>query len=185
MLVKEQTTVNGVPVDQLKETLQAIRKDPGLGSFQFRAKNQWLCGGRNRSTVKDFHGAGREDTTRGEPFVLDNDEPPVLLGEDRAPNPVEYILHGLAGCLTTTMVCHAAARGIEIQSVESSLEGDIDVRGFLGLSDEVPRGYQAIRVIMRVKSDASAAKLAELSKFSPVYNTLVNPVPVEVVIEKV
>jgi len=184
MLTKEETIINGVPVERLKETIQAVRQDPGLADFQFRATNQWLGGSQNRSKIKDFFGAGQEDTTRSEPFVLDNDEPEVLLGKDQAPNPVEFLLHGLAGCLTTTMVCHAAARGIEIESVSSSLEGDIDIRGFLGLSDQVPRGFKTIRVRVRVKSDAPAEKLAELSRYSPVYNTLVNPVPVEVIIEK-
>jgi len=178
-------TINGVDVERLAETLEAIRKDPQLAEFVFRACNSWLGGTRNRSTIKGFYGAGGEDTTRAEPYTLENDEAEVLLGQDQAPNPVEFVLHGLAGCLTTTLVAHAAARGIEIDTVESSLEGDIDIQGFLGLSDEVPRGYSAIRVRLRVKSDAPADKLAELAKYSPVYDTLSNPVPVEVAIEKV
>jgi uncharacterized OsmC-like protein len=184
MLTKEETLLNGVPVERLKETIQAIRRDPTLADFEFRASNRWLGGGRNRSTIKDFFGAGQEDPTRSEPFILDNDEPEVLLGKDQAPNPVEYLLHGLAGCVTTTLACHAAARGIAIESISSEIEGDIDIRGFLGLSDQVPRGFKTIRVRMKVKSDAPAEKLADLSRYSPVYNTVVNPVPVEIVIEK-
>lgn len=185
MPAQQKTMINGVDVVRLKETIQAVRNTPDLAQFLFRCANAWLDAGRNRSTIKTFYGAGQEDTARPEPYVLESDEPKVLLGEDRAPNPVEFLLHALAGCLTTTMVFHAASRGIEIESVESSLEGDIDIQGFLGLSNEVPRGYRAIRVKLRVKSDASADKLAELSKFSPVYNTISQPTPVEVVVEKV
>lgn len=185
MSITQQKTTNGVDVERLKEMIEAVRQDPELAEFVFRACNRWLDRGRNRSTIKEFYGFGQEDTTRTQPYILENDEPEVLLGEEQAPNPVEFILHGLAGCLTTTLAFHAAARGIEIETIESSLEGDIDIQGFLGLSDEVPRGYQSIRVKMRVKSDAPAEKLAELAKFSPVYNTLTNPLPVEVAIEKV
>ena len=124
-----------------------------------------------------------EDETRTEPFVLDADEPPVLLGQDAAPNPVEFILHGLAACLTTTMVYHAAARGIEIEAVDSKLEGDIDIRGFLGISNKVRKGYHDVRVRMRVKSEASPGTLRELAEFSPVYEMVSNAVPVDVVVE--
>ncbi|MHC4415263.1 MAG: OsmC family protein [Planctomycetota bacterium] len=177
-------TVNGVDVNRLLDTIDQIKKEPGLASFKFRAKNQWLGSTRNRSTIKEFYGAGQEDQTRTEPYVFDADEPPILLGEDKGANPVEYVLHALAACLTTTMVCHAASRGIEIESVESQLEGDIDVRGFLGLSDSVRKGYENIRVTFRVKSDAGPEKLAELAKFSPVFDTISNPVNVSVNIEK-
>lgn len=184
MLTEQQTMINGVDVERLKETVKAVHEDPRLARFLFRARNKWLGRGRNRSTIKEFYGAGREDTTRTAPFVLENDEPEILLGEDQAPNPVEYLLHALAGCVTTSMVFHAASRGIEIESVESSLEGDIDIQGFLGLSDQAPRGYKTIRVRLRVKTDASPEKLAELVRYSPVYNTIVNPVPIELTIEK-
>jgi uncharacterized OsmC-like protein len=171
---------NGVDVNRLLDTIAQIKKEPELASFKFRAKNQWIGATRNRSTIKEFYGAGQEDQTRTEPYVFDADEPPVLLGEDKGANPVEYALHALAACLTTTMVCHAAARGIEIESVESQLEGDIDVRGFLGISDSVRKGHENIRVNFRVKSDASPEKLAELAKFSPVFDTISNPVNVSV-----
>jgi len=185
MLTQQLAGTNGVDVDRLKSTVQAVQENAELAKFVFRARNKWLERGRNRSTIKEFYGAGQEDRTRTSPYVLDNDEPEILLGEDQAPNPVEYILHALAGCLTTTMVFHAASRGIEIESLESSLDGDIDIRGMLGVSNEVPRGYKAIRVKLRVKSEAPPEKLAELAKFSPVYNTLTQPVPVELTIEKV
>ena len=141
-----ETTVNGVDVDRLAKTIHAVREDAELGKFRFRADNHWLERGRNRSEISSFHGAGEEHTHRQAPLVLENDEPEVLLGDDRAPNPAEFILHALAGCLTSTLVYQAAARGIEIESIESSLEGDIDIQGFLGLSEDVRKGYQGIRV---------------------------------------
>jgi len=121
--------------------------------------------------------------TRTTPFVLDADEPPVLLGEDAGANPVEYVLHALAACLTTTMVYHAAARGIEIQAVHSELEGDLDLRGFLGLSNEVRKGYHDIRVRMRVKSQATPDMLRDLAQYSPVFDIVSNSLPVQVVVE--
>ena len=180
----QQVTINGVDVPGLKETIQAVRDDSGLARFQFRLRNRWLGRAMNRSQIGSFTAARQEHRTDKEPFVVDNDEPEVLLAEDTAPNPVEYLLHALAGCMTTTMVYHAAARGIEIESIESELRGEIDVQGFLGLSEDVRKGYQKIEVRFRVKSDASAETLAELAKLSPVFDTVSNPVPVEVSVEK-
>jgi uncharacterized OsmC-like protein len=176
--------INGVDVDRLGQTIQAIQQNPGLSQSQFRASNRWISGGHNRSTIKGFYGVGQEDTTRTKPFVLDADEPLVLLGKDQGANPVEYVLHALAACLTTSLVYHAAARGIRVESVESKLEGDLDVRGFLGLSDQVRKGYQGIRANFVVKSDASPKQLEELARFSPVYDIVSNPVPVSIQIEK-
>jgi uncharacterized OsmC-like protein len=173
-------TVNGVNVTQLDATIGAIRETPTLATFQFRARNRWIEGGLNRSTIKEFYGAGEEDTTRAEPFVLDADEPPVLLGEDRGANPVEYVLHALAACLTTSLVFHAAAQGIPIDEVESRLEGDLDLHGFLGLKDDVRKGYQSIRVSFRIKADATEEQLRELCKMSPVFDIVSNPVPVTI-----
>jgi uncharacterized OsmC-like protein len=176
--------INGVDTERLGQTVQAVQQNPSLGVAQFRAVNRWINGGYNRSTIKGFYGAGQEDTTRTQPFELDADEPQALLGKDQAPNPAEFVLHALAACLTTSMVYHAAARGIHIESVESKLEGDLDLQGFLGLSDHVRRGYQQIRANFTIKSDASAAELEELTKFSPIYDTVSNPVPVSISINK-
>ena len=178
------TTINGVNIEQLGANINAIQGEPGLAKFQFRATNTWINGGHNRTTIKEFYGVGKEDTTRTEPFVLDADEPPVLLGEDQGANPVEFVLHALASCLTTSMVYHAAARGIKIDSVESRLEGDLDLRGFLGLSKEVRPGYQNLRVHLSVKSDAPAETLRELTKHSPVFDIVSNPVPVVISVNK-
>ena len=175
--------INGVDVERLGQTVQAVQQNPSLGASQFRAVNRWISGGHNRSTIKSFYGAGQEDTTRTKPFVLDADEPQALLGKDQAANPVEFVLHALAACLTTSLVYHAASRGIHIESIESKLEGDLDLQGFLVLSDQVRRGYKQIRASFTVKSDASAKDLEELTKFSPVFDIVSNPVPVSIHIE--
>jgi uncharacterized OsmC-like protein len=178
----EATIVNGVDVTALGETLDTIRQKPKLGAFQFRASNTWLGGGLNRSSFDGFYGAGQEQM-REKPFSFNADEPPVLLGGDRGANPVEFVLHALAACLTTTMVYHAASRGIVVKAASSKLEGDIDIRGFTGLSSEVRKGYHHVRVKLRVQSDAPAEQLAELAKFSPVYDIVSNSLPVEVTVE--
>ena len=176
--------INGVDTASLSETMAAIERTPSLASFQFRAENHWLGAGHNRTTIKEFYGAGKEDDERTQPFVLYNDEPPVLLGRDCGANPVENLLHALAGCLTTSLVYHAAARGITVHAVESRFEGDLDLRGFLGMSPEVRNGYENIRVTFKVNADASDAQIAELvelaQKRSPVFDVITHGVPVDV-----
>jgi len=179
----EPTMMNGVNVTDLVNTVQAVGDDPALGKFQFRAAKTWLDGGHNRSTIQQFYGCRAEDTTRTAPFVMDADEPPVLLGRDAGANPVEYILHALAACMTTSMVYHAAARGIEIEAVDSSMAGELDLQDFLGLRDDVRKGYRKICVDMRVKTGAAASELRELLKFSPVYEMMSSAVPMEVSVE--
>ena len=180
----EPKTVNGVDVERLEATVSAIQADPTIARFVFRASNRWLRGGHNRTVIKDFYGAGKEDTSRAKEFVLDNDEPDVLLGADKGANPVEFVLHALAGCLTTSLVYHAAARNIHIQEVATTFEGDLDLRGFLGLSEEVRNGYEGITVTMMIKADASKEVLEELCELaqqrSPVFDIVTNPVPVSV-----
>ncbi len=180
----KQKMMNGVNVEQLFGTINAITETPGLARFNFRASNRWINGGHNRTTIKDFYGAGQEDTSRQAAFVMDNDEPAVLLGEDKGANPVEFVLHALAGCLTTSLVYHAAAQGIQVDEVESRLEGDLDLHGFLGLSEEVRNGYENIRVTFKIKADAPREKLEELCqlarKRSPVFDIVSNPVVVTV-----
>ena len=179
--------INGVDVDRLFETIDAVNENPAIAKFKFRINNQWISGGHNRTTIKDFYGAG-ENHKHEEPFELDADEHQLLLGEDKGPNPVEYLLKGLAGCLTSSLIYHAAAKGIEIQGVESRLEGDIDLRGFLGLSDGVPVGYENIRVYFKIDADVSEEQKEELlamaQKYSPVFNTVSNSAPVAVKLDK-
>ena len=177
------TIVNGVDLDRLSGTIDAVTADPALARFQFRARNHWIDGGYSRTTIKDFYGAGQEDTTRTESFTVDTDEPPVLLGENRAPNTGEYVLHALAACVSGTIVYHAAARGIALDGVETSIDGDLDLRGFLGLDSNVRPGYEQIQVTITVAGDFDDDQLAEISsltRYSPVRDIVSNPVPVAI-----
>ena len=177
------TVINGIEIDTLKATVGAIQAEPDLGACHFRATNKWLSGNHNRSTVTGFYGA-RQEIAHKQSFVMDADEPAILAGEDEGANPVEHLLHALASCLTTSMVAHAAVRGIAIEELESELEGDIDLRGFLGLADDVPKGYTAIRAKFRVKADAGDLEtLRRLANFSPVFNTLTSGTNVDVKVE--
>jgi uncharacterized OsmC-like protein len=153
---------NGVDTAQLYGTLDAITADPELARFRFRATNRWIAGAHNRSTIKDFYGAGQEDTSRAEAFQIDAGEPAVLLGTDTGPNPAEYLLHALAACLTTSLVYVAAARKVPLTSVESTLVGEMDVRGCLGISGEVRNGFERIGITFRVSGDAPPEKLREV-----------------------
>ncbi|WP_420627782.1 OsmC family protein [Candidatus Leptofilum sp.] len=184
MLNKTATFLNGVNVDQLVETIGAIQEDPEIAKFQFRSHTQWVSGGHSRTTIQSFYGAGGEDTTRSQPFILEGDEPAVLLGEDHGPNAVETVLHALASCLTVGFIYNAAAQGIHIESLEFDLEGDLDLLGFLGLSETVRPGYDNINLIYRVKSDAPREKLEALCAYvqetSPVLDIIRNPVPVSI-----
>ena len=170
---------NGVDVGQVMNVIGSIEADTGYAKFQWRATNQWINGGLSRSRIKDFFAGNAEDTTREEAFTLDADEPAIAAGQNSAPNSMEYLLHALATCLTQTLVYHAAVRGIEIETVESSYTGDMDVRGLFGLSDEVRKGFNKVTVKMRVKSEASAEELTELAMYSPVYDVVSNSLPVE------
>lgn len=175
---------NGVNVTQLVQTVEAINGDPSLATFRFRASNTWLGGGRSRTSIDGFWGAGAEDSSRTAPFTLDGDEPPVLLGENTAPNAVETILHALASCLAVGIAYNAAAQGITLRSLEFDLDGELDLHGFLGLSNEVRPGYSDVRVTCRIDSDAPAEQLDELCAYaqrtSPVLDILRDPVNVTV-----
>jgi uncharacterized OsmC-like protein len=176
--------VNGVDVDQLFGHVEAINADPSLAQFQFRLNNTWVSGGYNRSTITDFSGVGEESIPHERPYEVDQAEPPVLLGGDQGPNPVENLLHALAGCVTTSVVYHAAAKGLKIDELSSTLEGDIDLRGFLGLSDDVRRAPYNIRLSLRIKSPEPRERIEELvqyaQKLSPVLDTVSNGTAVAV-----
>jgi uncharacterized OsmC-like protein len=178
---------NGVDTDTLFGTLDAIKADPDLAWFQFRARNHWVDGAHNRTTIRDLYAAKQEDTSRVKEFVLDAGEPAILLGNDTGPNPAEYLLHALAACLTTSIVYIAAARGVRLTEVESTLEGDMDVQGALGLSEEHRNGFDNIRVSFRVKGDAPEEKLRQVvdraQQRSAVFDIVTNGVPVQVDVE--
>lgn len=177
------TTVNGVDVERLAATVEAVAADPALAHFQFRAGTEWIDGGHSRTTIKSFFGVGQEDTTRTVPFTVESDEPLVLLGRNQAPNAGEYLLHALAACVTGTIAYHAAARGIALAALECTVHGDVDLRGFLGLDDNVRPGFEQIRVDITAKGDFDDDQFAELSglaRFSPVRDSVTSPVPVAI-----
>ena len=179
--IQSEKVVNGVDVEKLYETMGAIRQNPSIAKFNFRAQNRWISGGHNTTTINEFDGA-LQTHKRSQPFVFQKDEPPVLLGTDQGANPVEYLLTALAGCLTTSLVYHAAARGIKIDQVEATFAGDLDLQGFLGMSDKVRNGYENVKVKFKVKGDASEETLRELVEIaqqrSPVFDIVSHPTPV-------
>jgi uncharacterized OsmC-like protein len=179
--------VNGVNVDHLVGTIEAVKGNPALAKCKFRAETEWISGGHSRTTIRSFYAAGQEDTSRAQPFSLEGDEPPVLLGENHGPNAVEVVLHALASCLAVGFIYNAAAMGIHVEELSFKLEGDLDLHAFLGLSEQTRPGYENIRLIYRVRSDAPREKVIELcnyvQKTSPVLDIIRNPVPVTVALE--
>lgn len=175
--------LNGIDTTALAETVEVIREEPEVGTMRFLAANKWINGGANQTRI-DEHYVACETHKREQPFTVRLDEPAALLGTDTGPNPMETVLAALAGCLTTTLVYHAALRGIRIRAVESSYEGDASLEGFLGLSETVRNGFSDIRVKMRVEADADEKQIRELIELaqnrSGVFDTLSNPVPVRV-----
>lgn len=176
--------LNGVNVTKLGQTIEAVKQQPEIAQFKFRTRNQWDNGGHNVATVDTFYGTCQEMTHKA-PFVMHADEPAVLLGEDKGANPVEFVLAGLSGCMTTTLAYHAAGRGLKIEDISSEFEGDIDLQGLLGTNPNVRSGYREIRVKFKVKGDADEATIQELVRKSPVYDTLANPVKIKIEVEKV
>jgi uncharacterized OsmC-like protein len=173
---------NGVDTATLFATLDAVKADPEIAKFRFRATNAWVTGTHNRSTIHGFHGAKQEMTHR-EPFTFNADHPPVLVGTDNGPTPAEYLLHALAACLTAGIANIAAARGITLTEVSSTVEGDIDLLGILGLSDEVRNGYQQIRVSFTLRGDdpEKLRSVVEQSRRrSAVFDVVTNGVPVSI-----
>jgi uncharacterized OsmC-like protein len=175
---------NGVDTAQVYGTLDALKDQPELARFEFRATNRWITGPHSRTTIHGFWGAGQEDTSREVPFEVDASEPPVLFGHNEAPNPAEFVLHALAGCLTLTIVNVAAARKVTLTEVSSTLEGVLDARGATGLDESYRNGFEHIRVSFSIKGDAPREKLEEIVERakarSVVYDIVSNPVPVEV-----
>ena len=169
---------NGVDVPTLFATLDAVKAQPEIADFRFRARNQWISGTHSRSSIQGFYGAGQEDTSRTTPFVYDADHPAVLVGNGNAPTPVEFLLHAIAGCITAGLVNIASARGVTLHRVESQVEGDIDLLGIFGMSDTVRNGYQQIRVNVSLSGDAPDEQLKALVEQSrarsAVYDVLAN-----------
>ena len=184
---EQEKVINGVNVTKLSGIVSAIQETPKIAKFNFRAKGKWIEGGHNQITINDFYGAGQTHT-RSRSFVYDEDEPPVLLGEDHGANAGEYALAALSSCLTSTLIYHAAAQGVVIDEVETKLSGDIDLQGYLGMSEKVRNGYEKVKVTFKVKSEAPKEKIRELvelaQKRSPVFDIFTNPTPVEVSLQE-
>ena len=182
MTVVTDTIRNGVDTEKMFATLDLIKVQPELARFQFRATNQWVDGAHNRSTIRGFYAACAEDTSRAEAFQIDAGEPAILLGTDTGANPAEYLLHALAACLTTSIVYVAAARKVQLKSIESTLTGDMDVRGCLGVDDEPRNGFDRIGVSFRISGEAPEEKLREIVERakarSAVFDMVTNGVPV-------
>lgn len=180
------TTVrNGVDTATMFATLDAIKAQPEIAKFRFRARNTWLGGAHNRSTIRDFYAACDEDTTRTKGWSLDAGEPAILLGTDTGPNPAEYLLHALAACVTTSLVYSAAARKVNLTMVESTLEGDLNVEGAMGTNTtDFRNGFTAIRMSVRIAGDAPAEKLREVVRRgtdrSVVFDSIAAGVPISV-----
>jgi len=183
---KPPTPRNGVDTPALFATIGAVAGQPELAKFRFRATNRWIRGTHSRSKMESFLGAGGEHAHAGD-FQYDGDHPAVLCGADQGPTPVEFVLHALASCLTAGIANIAAARGVTLTEVESTVEGDIDLRGILGLSNEVRNGYERIRASFRIRGDAPPAKLAEIIEQSrarsAVFDILTGKVPVEIEVD--
>lgn len=158
---RKREPLNGVDVPTLFATLDAVKGQPEIAKFQFRATNRWQQGTHSRTQFDSYYGAGAEQMHE-KTFTFDADHPPVLVGRDQGPTPVEFLLHGLAACLTAGIGNIASARGITLYEVESTVEGDIDLNGILGLSDQVRNGYEQIRIRFKIKGDAPEEKLREI-----------------------
>ena len=178
----EMNIKNGVNIDQLVGTIEAIKNDSEIAKFKFRSETNWISGGHCQTKIKDFYGAKGENTSRTKAFIIEGDEPTILLGADHGINAVEALLHALASCLCTGFVYNASAKDITIESLRFNLEGDINLEAFLGLSETKRAGYENIKVIYKVEADASREELELLfeyvKKTSPVLDMICNPVSV-------
>jgi uncharacterized OsmC-like protein len=181
----ENAVRNGVDTATLFATLDAVKGNPEIAKFQFRATNRWISGTHNQSTIHGFFGAMQE-MTHQQAHVYDADHPAILVGTDNGPTPVEFVLHALAACLTSGLANIAAARGVNLTEVESTVEGDIDLLGILGLSDEVRNGYQQIKVSFKIRGDdpEKLRQVVEQSRNrSAVFDVVTNGVPVAIEVD--
>ena len=182
---KDRGPRNGVDTPTLFATLEAVKGQPDLAKFQFRVSNRWVNGTNSRSRMETFTGAGGTQSHK-RAYEFDADHPAVLVGTDEAPTPVEFLLHGLAACITAGIANVAAARGVTLTEVSSRIEGDINLLGLLGLSREVRNGYERIRATFDIKGDAPSEKLREIvaqsQARSAVFDVLTHGVPVEIAV---
>jgi uncharacterized OsmC-like protein len=180
----DQTMLNGIDVNALRSVIGSVKENASLGKSEFRATNEWISGTHCRAHVKGFYSLGEEDTTRKDIFSYDMDEPPALTGHNMGSNPTEMALVALSGCLTTTLIVYAAAKGYKLDSVHSHLSGDLDLHGFFGLDEQMRRGYDNVNVTFDIQGDLTDQQKQELielaQRYSPVFDIVSNPVPVHV-----
>ncbi len=183
MSITSQQHLNGVDITTLFATIDAVRQQPEAAQFQFRTVNEWVSGAHSRGRFPGFFGAGQEHVHSGD-TVIEADHPAVLVGTDKGPTPAELLLNALASCLMAGLGNIAAARGVELHGVRCKVEGDVDLRGILGISDEVRNGYQQVRVTFKIDGDASPEALREIVEQSrsrsAVYDVLTNGVDVAI-----
>jgi uncharacterized OsmC-like protein len=172
--------VNGVNTDCIVELATNMAQDENFGKFRFRADNEWVNGSRSRTSIKNFYAGNGERTERTQALVVDADQPTFLAGENTAPNAVEHYLNALVSCINTTIVAHASVQGIQIEALDISAEGEMDARGFFGVSEEVNRGYNKINVEIRAKTNTDEESLRKMLNYSPVYEMVSKAIPVEV-----
>ena len=183
-----QKTTIGVDINSLQGTIKAIEEKPSIADFKFRASNHWIDGAHNITSIKSFYGACQEDSSREASHVLTADEPDVLLGTNNGANPTEAVLHALAACITTTLIYHAAAKGVQLKSVSSTYEGDLDLHGFLGMDLNATVGYKVIRIKFNIEGEeeltrSQKTRLLEVGRqFSPVHSMISKAVPLEVIL---
>ena len=183
------TIRNGIDVEQLQATIRLVQDDPEVATFTFRATSEWRDGMHSTGRIGGFDHAGQADGSRAEPFTIEGDEPPVLLGQNRGPNAVELLLQALGFCYAAGYIANAAAQGIDIARMDYEIEGDIDVRDFLGQGGPRP-GFTEIRAKGTVSSpNATPEQLRELCQYvqdtSPVRDVLANATPVHTTLDVV
>ncbi|QIO24737.1 OsmC family protein [Haloarcula sp. JP-L23] len=181
MATTEERIVNGVNVSGLEDAVEAISDDPDVGMFTFRAETEWENALKSVTTIDEFDQSGETIHTRE--FTLQGDEPEQILGERTGPNAVELLLGALGSCLSVGYAANAAHMGIELDDLRFEMEGDVDLRGFLGISEDVRPGYESITCTVYVNADATEKELAELRErveaTSPLVDAITNEVPLE------
>lgn len=177
--------VNGIDTEQVVNLVTTVAGDEAFGKFKFRANNQWIHGSRNRTSIQGFYAGGKENTSRKEALTIDADQPAFLAGKNTAPNSVEHYLHAVTSCLTTTLSYHASVQGIELDEINVFAEGEMNVRGYFGISDTINKGYERIRISMQVKSNADIDILTTLTMLSPVFEMVSRGVPTEFKMTKI
>ena len=182
--MNDKDRINGFQREDLDRLKKELDANPDAGRFKLRAKNRWIDGAQSLNLVSSFYGMSREFSARSTPFIQTTDAPTVLLGKDLGPMPMEELLVALAASVTTTLSYRAALAGIQVEEIECEVEGDVDLQSVLDTTEVASRGFEQIRVNVRVKSEASEELLAALCAWSPVLESLKRPVPVTISVKK-